>query len=106
MKLVIDIPEDFYKEWCDYIIPSDKVTACTHIIIQQGTVLPEGHGDLIDRDALIQKQLIPNHSFELVGLSDLNAEPVIIPADNGQCFDCKSKTDSCQEGLHCIKDEE
>lgn len=38
--------------------------------------------------------------------SQIFNEPVVIPADKGMCYNCQYKTDSCQEGLHCIRDSE
>ena len=32
--------------------------------------------------------------------------PLAISMDKGICYNCQSKTDSCQEGLHCIRDSE
>ena len=51
MKIVIDVPDEIYKDiknWkihnFDYRVP----LSC----ILEGIVLPKGHGDLIDRDEL------------------------------------------------------
>ena len=52
MKLVIDIPEE------DYIFVkkqiADGITNPLKICIANGTPLPKGHGDLIDRDKFHQ----------------------------------------------------
>lgn len=45
MQLIISIPEDYYKAIKE--IPVEQSTA-DMMIIQNGTPLPKGHGDLID----------------------------------------------------------
>jgi hypothetical protein len=52
MKIVIDIPEDYYKAIKE--IPVEQSTA-DMMIIRKGTPLPKGHGRLIDADALEKK---------------------------------------------------
>lgn len=47
MKIVIDIPEDYYKAIKE--IPVEQSTA-DMMIIRNGTTLPKGHGRLIDAD--------------------------------------------------------
>ena len=52
MKLIIKIPDEVYESgnFCRYFGAwSDKLED----LIENGTVLPKGHGDLIDRNALI-----------------------------------------------------
>lgn len=81
MKIVIDIPDEIYKDiknWkihnFDYRIP----LSC----ILEGTVLPKGHGDLIDRNT-VQMSAEKFHS-----LGDLHTAqwvvdntPIVIPTD-------------------------
>ena len=58
MQIVIDIPEDIYEHWRTMkSIVSDygnykEYMSKVHAAIADGTPLPKGHGDLIDRDAL------------------------------------------------------
>ena len=53
MKIVIDIPEESYKATCDgCMLPPDVESVVQGI--KQGTPLPKGHGDLIDRKDLIE----------------------------------------------------
>jgi len=86
MKIVIDIPEKYLNS---NIIDVTLITGANNTITDVNVedeyaefqVLPKGHGDLIDRDALIQKQFIPNVGFELVDLDDLKTAPTVIPAD-------------------------
>ena len=47
MQIVIDIPEDFYKE-----IKMYGAMSVIHKAVLDGIVLPKGHGRLIDADAL------------------------------------------------------
>jgi len=52
-RVVIDIPEkELYKIEHDRVI-TDEQRAMLFCAITNGTVLPKGHGDLIDRDKLI-----------------------------------------------------
>ena len=52
MKLVIDIPEEDY-EWIKELDASNyAITARLNNAIRNGTPLPKGHGDLIDRAEL------------------------------------------------------
>lgn len=53
MKLVVDIPEDYYKVIKE--IPVEQSTA-DMLIIRYGTPLPKGHGRLIDADA-VEKEM-------------------------------------------------
>ena len=55
MRIVIDIDEENYKscltsEYVRKVIYCDLVSA-----IRKGTILPKGHGRLIDADAIISK---------------------------------------------------
>ena len=84
MKLVIDIPDEDYNVILENAnIYKEKQWGLPEVwdAIVNGTPLPKGHGDLIDRDTLIQKQFIPNVGFELIELDDLKTAPIVIPAD-------------------------
>ncbi len=53
MKIVIDIPEDVYEEIITHnreLRESGKSSYYLEGLIQNGTPLPKGYGDLIDRD--------------------------------------------------------
>lgn len=74
MKVVIDIPEDDYNAIRDNI----KAYSLADMLfgaVQCGTVLPEEHGDLIDREEFLKSFLDSfwsaveegNSSFEIVG---------------------------------------
>ncbi len=75
MKLVIDIPEDYYKAIKE--IPVEQSTA-DMLIIRNGTPLPKGHGRLIDADELIKDRVENDNTVILV-----NTAPTIIEADGG-----------------------
>ena len=58
MQIVIDIPKDIYEHWrtmksiiSDYYDYREYMSK-VHAAIADGTPLPKGHGDLIDRDTL------------------------------------------------------
>jgi len=94
MKIVIDIPEDDYNAIRDSI----KAYSLADMLfgaVQYGTVLPKGHGDLIDRSKLAffrcpnnVKDCPPEYDFTCqncdFGVTSrfrVYAAPVIIPAD-------------------------
>lgn len=57
MQLVIDIPEEIYKTsknmmWMTGRGYGKMLTSTIYGAIATGTPLPEGHGDLIDKDKL------------------------------------------------------
>ena len=62
MKIVIEIPEDIYNEWCNMILPSNKVVAATHVIIKDGTPLPSTKGNsfiaLCDTECVLTDKII------------------------------------------------
>lgn len=76
MKIVIDIPEEMYTNG-----QLDKFFGCSSKkldeVIYTGTLLPKGHGCLIDQDDLIGKI----HGVRSIA-AVLDA-PVIIKADGG-----------------------
>lgn len=55
MQIVIDIPEDEYKNIRECYEKNDIVEAI-YSYIYYGTPLPEEHGRLIDADALLDKK--------------------------------------------------
>ena len=103
MKIVIDIPESVI----DRAKGKDGLKLCDIDIkficnqVANGTPLPKGHGDLIDRDELrqsVKENLIDTsnlHYENLVeaegvncgvesSLDDVNNAPIVIPADKGE----------------------
>ena len=79
MKLVIDIPEAAYKrlqsdsgvEWLD----------AEHILhaVSNGVLLPQGHGDLVDRDAIQKAYDCSDMDYSMIDA--LNDAQIIIEAD-------------------------
>lgn len=83
MKLIIDISEETYNEVCwrglQLCPRGDKELVNA---IKNGTPLPKGHGDLIDRKALL------NRPYEKGGFvewyDEIKHAPTIIEADEGE----------------------
>jgi hypothetical protein len=86
MKLVIDMPETMVNDLlnleadCDggmNIRPLELVIEA----IKNGTPLPKGHGDLIDKSAY-RKEFLDSRDFEPMKILDF--QPVIVKADKGE----------------------
>lgn len=53
MQIVIDIPEEIKKKRdAGKVLSSEEITTVC-LAIKNGTLLPKGHGDLIDRSKLV-----------------------------------------------------
>lgn len=84
MKIVIDIPEEDYKRIKRFTGATDyHITIALYEAVQNGTPLPKGHGDLIDRDSL---ELDCDWSdyydgFSAYSESQVRLAPTIIEAD-------------------------
>lgn len=84
MKVVIDIPDEQYEfikrsDETAFAIVSSK--ECMLYAIKNGTPLPKGHGDLIDRNILLQNwKVIPSRDRLIFDryIQTLNG---VIPAD-------------------------
>ena len=90
MKIVIDIPEEDYKT-LSKMSEKEKVNELSYYerIIADGTPLPKGHGDLIDRKKLgiapIDSTDLPLDRCLMVYLAeDVDGAPAIIEADKGE----------------------
>lgn len=92
MKIVIDIPEedfDFIKDqFADGDMPDEKdLKETTYYAIANGTVLPKGHGRLVDADAITKHIEIFKQSFvinydQLTGTSSIACTvPSVIEAN-------------------------
>lgn len=55
----------------------------TDIAIVSGTILPQGHGRLIDADAINIHDVSPTYGMEVYGVTqdDIEYEPTVIEAD-------------------------
>lgn len=84
MKIVIDIPEELYKN----VIERTKtgyVGSDVWIAVANGTPLPKGHGDLIDRNVVYAEFDKENLSKkEMIGKLLVFGVPTVIPADNSE----------------------
>lgn len=79
MKIVIDIPDEEYKT-LSKLSEKERVNELSYYerIIADGTPLPKGHGDLIDRDVALAD--FHDRCFDYEG-SILKYIPTVIPAD-------------------------
>ena len=89
MKIVIDIPESSLG------LINDETTKIVYEAIRNGTVLPEGHGALIDRDYFIDKYAGCGNVYceaisckdcnsRIVNKFDVDSAPAIISADSSE----------------------
>ena len=53
MQIIIDIPESTYKYLAKLVNAGKEPLEYFERVIMRGTPLPKGHGDLIDRDKLL-----------------------------------------------------
>ena len=53
MQIIIDIPESTYKYLADLVDAGGEPLGYFERVIMRGTPLQKGHGDLIDRDKLL-----------------------------------------------------
>ena len=53
MKIVIEIPEDAYRQIRNWGVPTDKLRRKIYDIIDNGIPLPEHHGRLIDCECVV-----------------------------------------------------
>ena len=77
MKIVIDIDEDIYFSSRQNIKFTDEQIFNIDKAIYYGIILPEGHGDLIDRDVAFD--VLSGLSFNSADL--LMCVSTVIPAD-------------------------
>ena len=74
MKIVIRIPKEYYN--AIKAIPDNQCTF-DMLVIKNGKQLPQGHGRLVDADALVKSDCYWETEYEVT-----NA-PTIIEADKG-----------------------
>ena len=98
MKIVIDIPEDNFKrirELAEVNGLSNNLMGYSLLAIAHGTVLPEGHGDLIDRNYFEDKYAgcgsvycedisCKDCNSRIVNKLDVDSAPTIIESDKGE----------------------
>ena len=84
MKIVIDIPEELYKNVIEHT-KAGYVGSDVWIAVANGTSLPKGHGDLIDRNVVYAEFDKENLSKkEMIGKLLVFGVPTVIPADNNE----------------------
>ena len=101
MRVVIDIPDEEYTvlaKWFKLQKLSATLEQRIFCAVADGTVLPEGHGDLIDRDAIARKILpLIDPETRLYIEEKLYNAPTVIKADKivedtsitKECITCK-----------------
>ena len=83
MKIVIDIPDNEYEYYKTYGLDGGTINKVIDNAILGGTVLPKGHGRLIDADAYIDKTAECNW-LDDISVDEFNRiTPTIIEADKG-----------------------
>ena len=96
MQIVIDIPEERYEfiKELDNTCTDYQTTSVLYDAIRNGTVIPKGHGDLVDRRELLTKSEWFGESWTQDnpspnGISAISEDAVmqaeaVIPADRGE----------------------
>lgn len=80
MKIVIDIDKETYYK----VLGSNNRGFLLHAfagILQTGTILPKGHGRLIDADMLLSKAKFLYKGYEVALTNTIGEAPTIIEAD-------------------------
>lgn len=84
VEVVIRIPKRTYDRVSErgIIAYGDDAYYIGHAI-KNGTVLPKGHGRLIDADAINIHDVSPTYGMEVYGVTqdDIEYEPTVIEAD-------------------------
>ena len=112
IELVIKIPEEVYRSIKEIPTSSMFSIDCDDRIrkaIKSGTPLPKGHGDLIDRDDLLEDSYCiddwSGNEVNIVDVMTVEMADAIIEADKEEsekdCRDCKKWEDcSCGKDGH------
>ena len=82
MEIVIKIDEKDYQPLKDGHIPFSVLD-----VIRNGTILPNGHGDLIDKSDLIPDSDYEDGTFYAVSIGVIHGAPTIIKADRSDGYD-------------------
>ena len=91
MKIVIDVSEKAYNRFCQGCRFPDEVEEAI-VAITEGTLLPKGHGRLIDADRLVpdcQEDFVyydddEHNVFTAVGIAQIECADTIIEADKAE----------------------
>lgn len=88
MQIVIDIPESIYDTIQSDEMISREQLAILQMHIMNGTLLPKGHGRLIDADTLEEckevMNTIMNECEYAVRMDEVRNVPTIIEADKAE----------------------
>lgn len=90
MQIVIEIPEKIYSyittQWRDIPKNDSPISIMCNAVID-GTPLPKGHGDLIDRDDLLADSYCiddwSGNEVDIVDVKTVKMADAIIEADGG-----------------------
>lgn len=79
MQIVIDISEEDYERLKEYKkAPFSSLTSRTYQAIANGALLPNRHGDLIDRDELTTDSEYDDGTFYAVSIKQIRSAPTIV----------------------------
>ena len=88
MKIVIDIPDNEYEllQRGTTIGSGVDADSCLRYYILGGTVLPKGHGNLVDADKVILGLVYGKHidNAKCGEITKIFDNAVVIPADKGE----------------------
>lgn len=92
MKIVIDIDEHIYEQvMADsevYVLDNEVDRILIENAIYEGTPLPKGHGDLIDRNELLDESYQIDSMYcmydEVVKVDDIKNAPTIIEGSESE----------------------
>ena len=78
MQIVINIPDEKY----DRLLYQDIISLRSYV--ENGIVLPKGHGRLIDEDAINLKNISPVDGFSVYGATaeDIDLTPTVLEAES------------------------
>lgn len=82
MQVVIDIDEDVYKDAKEHMNCTWKSIIAIHNALNNCTVIPKGHGRLIDVDELKKHKYHDGNRYEnAVAIAQVDWMPAILEAD-------------------------
>ena len=95
MQVVIDIPEEEYERMCKR---NGLNVFLMYSAIANGTPLPKGHGDLIDRDTLEFRNVTVLYGYDWEYGENTYAEEEVVRADDIWNADAIIEADKGSEG--------
>ena len=79
MQIVIDIPEEAYKQIMEFGFLENTLGKICYNAIKNGTVLPKGHGRLIDVNSI---DSFIDIEYNGRYIDDIDEIPTVLEADN------------------------